>query len=95
MRNDPIISQEVTEFLKKHRVTRAAYSDGIIGCPHEEGVDYPLGGLCSHCPFWWGRNRFTHELESGIAPEAAKPKVGRNEPCPCGSGKKFKKCCGG
>lgn len=20
-------------------------------------------------------------------------KVGRNEPCPCGSGKKFKKCC--
>ncbi len=23
-----------------------------------------------------------------------KPKVGRNEPCPCGSGKKFKKCCG-
>jgi preprotein translocase subunit SecA len=24
----------------------------------------------------------------------AKQKVGRNEPCPCGSGKKFKKCCG-
>jgi uncharacterized protein YecA (UPF0149 family) len=23
------------------------------------------------------------------------PKVGRNDPCPCGSGKKFKKCCGG
>lgn len=22
------------------------------------------------------------------------PKTGRNEPCPCGSGKKFKKCCG-
>jgi preprotein translocase subunit SecA len=22
------------------------------------------------------------------------PKVGRNAPCPCGSGKKFKKCCG-
>lgn len=22
-----------------------------------------------------------------------KPKVGRNEPCPCGSGLKFKKCC--
>lgn len=21
------------------------------------------------------------------------PKVGRNEPCPCGSGRKFKKCC--
>jgi uncharacterized protein YchJ len=23
-----------------------------------------------------------------------RPKVGRNDPCPCGSGKKFKKCCG-
>jgi hypothetical protein len=26
--------------------------------------------------------------------EAPKKKVGRNEPCPCGSGKKYKKCCG-
>ena len=24
----------------------------------------------------------------------AKKKVGRNEPCPCGSGNKYKKCCG-
>lgn len=23
------------------------------------------------------------------------PKVGRNDPCPCGSGRKYKKCCGG
>ena len=29
---------------------------------------------------------------SGILP--GRTKVGRNEPCPCGSGKKFKKCCG-
>ena len=29
--------------------------------------------------------------ETYIRPE---PKVGRNEPCPCGSGKKYKKCCG-
>ncbi|MGE5308725.1 MAG: SEC-C metal-binding domain-containing protein [Deltaproteobacteria bacterium] len=29
-------------------------------------------------------------------PQAVRPqdKVGRNEPCPCGSGKKYKKCCG-
>lgn len=25
----------------------------------------------------------------------ASPKIGRNDPCSCGSGKKFKKCCGG
>jgi hypothetical protein len=30
-----------------------------------------------------------------IAPiRRTEPKIGRNEPCPCGSGKKFKKCCG-
>nr|WP_244392526.1 SEC-C metal-binding domain-containing protein [Denitrovibrio acetiphilus] len=27
-------------------------------------------------------------------PAVKKEKVGRNEPCPCGSGKKYKKCCG-
>jgi uncharacterized protein YecA (UPF0149 family) len=28
------------------------------------------------------------------APAADLPRVGRNDPCPCGSGKKYKKCCG-
>jgi uncharacterized protein YecA (UPF0149 family) len=23
----------------------------------------------------------------------AEPKIGRNDPCPCGSGRKYKKCC--
>ncbi|MFC1646092.1 preprotein translocase subunit SecA [Candidatus Omnitrophota bacterium] len=35
--------------------------------------------------------------ESETPPQSIKrdqPKVGRNEPCPCGSGKKYKKCCG-
>ena len=27
-------------------------------------------------------------------PVKAEKKVGRNDPCPCGSGKKYKKCCG-
>lgn len=30
-----------------------------------------------------------------VAPVRAEAKVGRNDPCPCGSGKKYKKCCGG
>ncbi len=28
------------------------------------------------------------------APVKAAPKIGRNAPCPCGSGKKYKRCCG-
>lgn len=43
------------------------------------GMGMPLDDL--------GRSRTT-------APQEPQKKVGRNEPCPCGSGKKFKKCCG-
>jgi uncharacterized protein len=34
-----------------------------------------------------------HGRRAGPAPAPALPKIGRNEPCPCGSGKKYKKCC--
>ena len=37
------------------------------------------------------------DLETLLNPQKTKiaeEKVGRNEPCPCGSGKKYKKCCG-
>jgi len=29
-----------------------------------------------------------------VKPVRTGPKVGRNDPCPCGSGKKYKQCCG-
>jgi len=41
-----------------------------------------------------------HWVYAGTAKEPGKtvrhetPKIGRNDPCPCGSGKKYKKCCG-
>jgi len=38
-----------------------------------------------------------HDHEHAHVPRPyvrAEPKVGRNDPCVCGSGKKFKKCCG-
>lgn len=34
------------------------------------------------------------EVEVKTKPAATAPQVGRNDPCPCGSGKKYKKCCG-
>jgi curved DNA-binding protein CbpA len=33
-------------------------------------------------------------FEEKQVPIRAEPKIGRNDPCPCGSGKKYKKCCG-
>ena len=38
---------------------------------------------------------FARKLRDDHAPHSAPPRVGRNDPCPCGSGKKHKKCCGG
>jgi len=38
--------------------------------------------------------RSSRELPDIPLPAVAEPKVGRNDPCPCGSGKKYKKCCG-
>lgn len=46
------------------------------------------------------RAALVQEVAARIVPDtrgqraAAQPKVGRNDPCPCGSGKKHKKCCG-
>lgn len=34
-------------------------------------------------------------LDKITADIGSNKKIGRNEPCPCGSGKKYKKCCGG
>jgi uncharacterized protein YecA (UPF0149 family) len=31
---------------------------------------------------------------SNVIDITTKKKVGRNDPCPCGSGEKYKKCCG-
>ena len=33
------------------------------------------------------------DLGIKLIPRKLFPKIGRNEKCPCGSGKKFKKCC--
>jgi len=36
----------------------------------------------------------TNEGAGAKKPAVKEAKVGRNDPCPCGSGKKYKKCCG-
>ena len=39
-------------------------------------------------------NNLKAEKQRFLGYHIPKTKVGRNEPCPCGSGKKYKKCCG-
>jgi len=43
VRHDRQISAEVAKFLQEHDIQETVASDRIIGCPHEEGIDYPMG----------------------------------------------------
>lgn len=37
---------------------------------------------------------YNHEETEHVTKARTTPRVGRNDPCPCGSGKKYKQCCG-
>jgi hypothetical protein len=62
VRRDPVIMNQILQFIERHKVVRVAMMDRIIGCPHEEGIDYPLGEKCPQCPFWANRDRWTGKI---------------------------------
>ena len=62
LRFDLDTATQISAFLTAHKVVSVVLADRIIGCPHEEGIDYAEGGYCPHCPFWHGRDRFTGEM---------------------------------
>lgn len=59
VRESPTINQQIVDFLDQQQPEHVAMPDHIIGCPHEEGIDYPRGDSCPHCPFWRGKDRWT------------------------------------
>jgi uncharacterized protein YecA (UPF0149 family) len=74
-----------------------------------DAIDELEGWVCFHPDEYAPVKPATEELPMTLPPESSPalpdyyepprpvvspPKIGRNEPCPCGSGKKFKKCCG-
>jgi uncharacterized protein len=42
----------------------------------------------------WKRKHRIYEDENFISPGSQRKTIKRNDPCPCGSGKKYKFCCG-
>lgn len=44
--------------------------------------------------YWLPHRKEIFEQTMASTYQREQPKTGRNDPCPCGSGKKFKKCCG-
>ena len=61
VRFDPLIAAEVLRYFEENGVLTVSTPDRIIGCPHEEGIDYQ-GEYCPQCPFWIGRDRWTGAL---------------------------------
>ena len=62
VRSDVSIARQIGEFITAHSAKSVVLADRIIGCPHEEGTDYPEGGACPQCPFWANRDRWSGEL---------------------------------
>ena len=62
VRKDPVVGGKILEFTQQHGVKTVVVTDGIIGCPHEEGIDYPDGEVCPACPFWAHRDRWSGEM---------------------------------
>lgn len=58
IRNNATVAQEVLAFIDAAGAASMAMTDRIIGCPHEEGIDYE-GQSCPACPFWARRDRWT------------------------------------
>ena len=56
------INTRILEIVEERGVQSVVMADRILGCPHEEGIDYPLGEACPKCPFWANRNRFTGDV---------------------------------
>jgi hypothetical protein len=61
VRVDARIGEEILEFIRQHGALTVVMTDRIIGCPHEEGIDYPLDAVCPICPYWENRDRWTGE----------------------------------
>ncbi len=102
---NPLHSAEAVERLRAHieirkYAVRAPQWFGISIGPDGE-VQFAAGSA-----FPWEQSTEMDEVTAGLpdgtggneamrtfAREARSAKVGRNDPCPCGSGKKYKKCC--
>lgn len=49
--SDSQVAAEIGQFFKYNQVSEVIMTDGIVGCPHDEGVDYPVGESCPYCTY--------------------------------------------
>lgn len=57
VREDVTVQTAIIKIIDRCDAQTVSLVDGIVGCPHEEGVDYPIGEECPECQYWHGRGR--------------------------------------
>lgn len=62
VRQDAQIGNEILDFIRRHGAVTVLMTNRIIGCPHEEGIDYPDDTVCPMCPYWETRDRWSGEV---------------------------------
>ena len=86
----PIVAGEVAPDWPKEPLTQEESDENLqhMIAGAARAYRYFKAGRLAQAPATVARSR-------GPEPyERESPKIGRNDPCPCGSGKKYKKCCG-
>jgi hypothetical protein len=73
-------------FLPEHVDDLPFQSEKVVEGSYGVGDDVEVR-IAAHGGDWM------FDLPPRLEPVVHGPRVGRNEPCPCGSGKKYKKCC--
>lgn len=71
-----------------------SFEDPISAKKREDFLVHLAASVSKIHRYFDGQRRFNAKQakESGVIKRLS-PKIGRNSPCPCGSGKKYKKCC--
>ncbi len=94
------IKQEIVSSMFKSSTTLTSVREMLNALPQQEMHD-ELGQLVANTAGGeqeamaaGAQGEESEEMEPLIPVRRDQPKVGRNEPCPCGSGLKYKKCCG-
>ncbi len=87
------IARDTLAFLMKVQVNVEAQASAEAGELAALPLAPPGGGRRRREPAGMPTRALRPAAAPALAP-ATKARVGRNDPCPCGSGKKYKKCCG-
>jgi uncharacterized protein len=78
----------------EHDENPAMRPDPIGPEQREKLIDHMAAGLVQAYVYFRERGKPPSSTDTA-EPRQARIKIGRNDSCPCGSGKKYKRCCGG